>query len=111
MADRTKPARRREREYPSDATIGADGTVTRHGRWGPVQAWWWRLAGWKHGAIKLGALTCTAAVAWGMLLHRAAAERMLAVITGALTGAGLIRLVIWRGQRGEYRAAIRPRPS
>src|SRR5262249_60499301 len=103
MADRTKPARGWEREYPSDATIWADGTVTRHARWGPVQAWWGRLAGGKHGAIKLGALTCTAAVARGMLLHRAAAERMLAVITGALTVAGLIRAAIGRAPRGRHR--------
>ena len=95
-------------DHVSDATFWADGTVTRHAYYGAAQAWWWRLAGWKIAAVKLGALTAAAAIGWGLLLHRDGTARTLAVLTGGLLGAGLIRLVIWREQWGHYRSVIRP---
>jgi len=65
-------------------------------------------AGWK----KLLALAVVTAViigaGWGLLIHRLAAERMITLVLGLLTGAQLVRGFLWWEGFAHQRAVVRP---
>src|SRR5215831_5809673 len=101
-------ARGWEKERPSDATFWADGTETRFAYRGPVQAWWWRLAGWKHAAVKLGTFAAAFASWQGMVHHPYTTTRITALLTGLAGGYALVKVVVWREEWEHARAVVRP---
>jgi len=65
-------------------------------------------AGWKK-LLALAAVTAvTIGAGWGLLVHRLAAERMITLVLGLLTGAQLVRGFLWWEGFAHQRAVVRP---
>ena len=87
----------------SDATFLTDGTEAEPTHWAR-DPWWPMLAGWKRALIRAVPLV----VAWAVAAHRAAAERVSAVLLGLVLGCGIIRGIRWREERHHYRHVVKP---
>jgi len=108
VSNRHGPPRGWEKQHRSDATFWSDGTTAQFAYWGPWQERWWRRAGWKRALSKLVTTIVCAAVAGGMLFHRAGTERVLAVVTGAAAGAALVRFLLWLEVRAHNKDIVGP---